>query len=104
MYENNGYTNYEFIQQPAQEGSGCYPYANYTVPQEPKRDKKHGGRLKTAALILACSLLSGCVGAAAVSPAITRAACSCNSRFSTLGLSSSLLTAGSSAARNALSS
>ena len=67
MYENNGYTNYEFIQQPAQEGSGCYPYANYTVPQEPKRDKKHGGRLKTAALILACSLLSGCVGAAAFS-------------------------------------
>ena len=67
MYENNGYTNYEFTQQPAQEGSGYYPYANYTAPQKPKREKKHSGRVKTAALVLACSLLSGCVGAAAVS-------------------------------------
>ena len=66
MYENNGYTNYEFTQQPENNGNSYYPYANYTAPQQTKREKKRGGKSKTAALVLACSLLSGCVGAAAV--------------------------------------
>ena len=68
MYENNGYTNYEFTQNNTENSSnGYYPYANYTAPTaKPKREKKHSGRGKTVVLVLACSLLSGCVGAAAV--------------------------------------
>ena len=67
MYENNGYTNYEFTrQETADQQNSYYPYANYAAPQRTKREKKHGGKGKTVALVLACSLLSGCVGAAAV--------------------------------------
>ncbi len=68
MYENNGYTNNEFTEQPTGTGStGYYPYANYTAPAaRPKRGKKQRKGGKTVALVLACSLLSGCVGAAAV--------------------------------------
>ena len=66
MYENNGYTNYEFTQENAGTGAnGYYPYASTPAPEK-KREKKHNGRVKTVALVLACSLLSGCVGAAAV--------------------------------------
>ena len=66
MYENNGYTNYEFTQENAGNGAnGYYPYASTLAPEK-KREKKHNGRMKTVALVLACSLLSGCVGAAAV--------------------------------------
>ncbi|MBQ6065262.1 MAG: trypsin-like peptidase domain-containing protein [Clostridia bacterium] len=66
MYENNGYTNYEFTQNNAGNGgNGYYPYASAPAPEK-KREKKQRKGAKTVALVLACSLLSGCVGAAAV--------------------------------------
>ena len=68
MYENNEYTNYEFTQNSASEqpSYNYYPYASHATPQKAKQEKKHGRGMKTVALALACSLLGGCVGAAAV--------------------------------------
>ena len=68
MYENNDYSNYEFTQQSAEEKHTYYPYANYSSTQKTQNTKtKNRKSLKTVALVLVCSLLSGCFGAAIVS-------------------------------------
>ena len=67
MYENNEYTNYGYTQNSASEQpSGYYPYAGQPSAPKAKKAKKHGRGMKTVALALACSLVGGCAGAAAV--------------------------------------
>ncbi|MBQ6119782.1 MAG: trypsin-like peptidase domain-containing protein [Clostridia bacterium] len=67
MYENNEYTNYGYTQNSASEQpSGYYPYAGQPSAPQAKKAKKHSRGMKTVALALACSLVGGCAGAAAV--------------------------------------
>ncbi len=67
MYEYQNQTGYGYPQTPADGGqNGYYPYASTPAPEKKTAKKKGGAKAKTVALVLACSLLSGCVGAAAV--------------------------------------
>lgn len=64
MYNNNDfYNNYNYLG--AEPGAPAPATQNFAGSQ--KKEKKHGRGMKTAALVLACSLLSGATGAAAVS-------------------------------------
>ena len=67
MYEYQNQTGYGYTQNPTDGGqNGYYPYASSPAPEKKEHGKKGGAKAKTVALVLACSLLSGCVGAAAV--------------------------------------
>ena len=67
MYEYQNQTGYGYTQNSADGGqNGYYPYASTPAPEKKSAKKKGGAKAKTVALVLACSLLSGCVGAAAV--------------------------------------